>query len=40
MRENQFSMVKSSLSKLEKDFMKLKDWELKDGEVKIKRDIK
>ena len=40
MRENQFSMVKSILSELEKDFMKLKDWELKDGEVKTKREIK
>ena len=33
-------MVKSILSELEKDFMKLKDWELKDGEVKTKREIK
>ena len=40
MRENQFSMVKSILSELEKDFMRLKDWELKDGEVKTKREIK
>ena len=40
MWENQFSMVKSILSELEKDFMKLKDWELKDGEVKTKREIK
>ena len=40
MRENQFSMVKSILSELEKDFMKLRDWELKDGEVKTKREIK
>ena len=40
MRENQFSMVKSILSELEKDFMKLKDWELKDGEVKTKREVK
>ena len=33
-------MVKSILSELEKDFMKLKDWELKDGEVKTKREVK
>ena len=33
-------MVKSILSELEKDFMKLKDWELKDGEVKTKREMK
>ena len=39
MRKNQFLNVKNSLLELEKDFIKLKDKELKDREVKIKREI-
>ena len=39
MRNNQFLKVKNNLLELEKDFMKLKDRELKDREEKIKREI-
>ena len=39
MRKNQFLRVKNSLLELEKNFIKLKDRELKDREVKIKREI-
>ena len=39
MWKNQFLNVKNSLLELEKDFIKLKDKELKDREVKIKREI-
>ena len=39
MRENQFFKVKNSLLELEKDFIELKNRELKDREVKIKREI-
>ena len=39
MRKNQFVNVKNNLLELEKDFIKLKDKELKDREVKIKREI-
>ena len=39
MRKNQFLNVKNSLLELEKYFIKLKDKELKDREVKIKREI-
>ena len=39
MRKNQFVKVKNSLLKLEKDFIELKDGELKDREAKIKREI-
>ena len=39
MRKNQFSKVKKNLLELEKDVIELKDRELKDGEVKIKREI-
>ena len=39
MRKNQFLNVKNNLLELEKDFIKLKDKELKDREVKIKREI-
>ena len=39
MRKNQFLKVKNCLLELEKDFTELKDRELKDGEVKIKREI-
>ena len=39
MRKNQFVNVKNSLLKLEKDFIELKDIELKDREAKIKREI-
>ena len=39
MQENQFLKVKNSLLELEKDSIKLKDRELKDREVKIKREI-
>ena len=35
MRENQFLKVKNSLLELEKDFIELKDIELKDRKVKI-----
>ena len=39
MRKNQFLKVKSSLLELEKDFIKLKYSELKDKELKVKREI-
>ena len=39
MQKNQFLKVKNSLLELEKDFLELKDRELKNREVKIKRDI-
>ena len=39
MRENQFLKGKNNLLELQKDFMELKDIELKDREVKIKREI-
>ena len=39
MQRNQFLKVKNSLSELEKDFIELKYIELKDVEVKIKREI-
>ena len=39
MEENQFLRVKNSLSELEKDFIEMKDRQLKDKEGKIKRDI-
>ena len=38
-QKNQFLKVKNSLLELEKDFIKLKDRELKDREIKIKREI-
>ena len=38
-RKNQFLMVKNRFLELEKDFTELKDRELKDREVKIKREI-
>ena len=38
MQKNQFLKVKDSLLELEKDFTELKDTELKNREVKIKRD--
>ena len=38
MRKNQFLRVKNSLLELEKNFIKLKDRELKDRQVKIKRE--
>ena len=38
MRKNRFLKVKNSLLELEKDFIELKDIELKDREVIIKRD--
>ena len=38
MQKNQFLMVKNSLLELEKDFIELRDIELKDREVKIKRE--
>ena len=38
-RKNQFLKVKNSLLELEKDFVELKDIELKDREIKIKREI-
>ena len=37
MRKKQFLWVKNSLLELEKHSIELKDRELKDGEVKIKR---
>ena len=40
MRKNQFLNVKNSLLELEKDFIDTKDMELKDREIKIKREIK
>ena len=39
MRKNQILKVNNSLLELEKDFTDLKDRELKDREVKIKREI-
>ena len=39
MQKNQFLKVKSSLLELEKDLIKLKDSELNDKELKIKREI-
>ena len=39
MQKNQLLKVKNSLLELEKYFVELKDIELKDREVKIKRDI-
>lgn len=39
MRKNQFSKVKKSLLELEKWFIELEDIELKDTEVKIKKEI-
>ena len=39
MRRNQFLKVNNSLVELEKDFIELKDRELKDREEKIKREI-
>ena len=38
MRKNRFSKVKKSLLELEKDFIELKDRELKDREVNTKRE--
>ena len=38
MRKNQILKVKDSSLELEEDFMELKDIELKDREVKIKRE--
>ena len=40
MRKNQFWKVNNSFLELDKDFIELKDKELKDREVKIKREIK
>ena len=37
MEKNQFLKAKNSLLELEKDFIELKNRELKDSEVKIKR---
>ena len=39
MQKNQFLKVRNSLLELEKDFIELKDIELKDREVKIKGEI-
>ena len=39
MWKNQFLKVKKNLLELEKDFIELKDIELKDREVKIKREV-
>ena len=39
MQKNQFLKVSNSLLELEKDFIELKDTELKDREVDIKREI-
>ena len=39
MQKNQFLKVKNGLSELERDFIELKDSELKEREVKIKRKI-
>ena len=39
MQKNQFLKVKDSLLELQKNFIKLKDVELKDRKVKIKREI-
>ena len=38
MQKNQFVKIKNSLSILEKDFIELKDRELKNRQVKVKRD--
>ena len=38
-RINQFLKIKNSLLELENDFIELKDRELRDREVKIKREI-
>ena len=40
MRKNQFLKVENSLLELEKDFIELRDRELKYREVKIKRETK
>ena len=39
MQKKQFLKVKNSILELEKEFIELKDIELKDREVKIKREI-
>ena len=39
MQKNQLLKVKNSFLELKKDFIKLKDRELKDREVKIKREL-
>ena len=39
MRKNQFLKVENSLLELERDFIDQKDIELKDREIKIKREI-
>ena len=39
MQKNKFLKVKNSLLELEKDFIELKDIELKEREVNIKREI-
>ena len=39
MQKNQFLKVKFSLLELEKDFIELKDRNVKDREVRIKREI-
>ena len=39
MQKNQFLKIKKSLLELEKDFIEWKDGQLKDREVKIKREI-
>ena len=39
MQKNQFLKVKNSLLELEKYFIELKNSELKDREVKVKREI-
>ena len=39
MQKNQFLKVKNSLLELEKDFIELKDRNIKDREVRIKREI-
>ena len=39
MQKNQFLKVKNRLLELQKDFRELKDIELKDREVKIKREV-
>ena len=39
MRKNQFLKVKNSHLELEKDFIELKDRQLKDREVKVKREL-
>ena len=39
MQKNQFLKVKNSLLELEKDFIELKDRNVKDREVRIKREI-